>query len=395
MDKSISIQWRLTPASKMTLTYIISLTLIAGLSIFVHFTLDKIVVEQTESAKLINISGQQRMLSQRIALFTNEFISQSTTDDKDKALAALNQMQSNHQYLLKEHVNALQQNQTSPLSTSIHKLYFSAPHNVDRKLTEFSSLIKQALDSSITINVDNNSFQELTFLPLAKDEMLNSFNAVVKQYEVESIHKIQQLRTTQQLILIIIILTVLIEGLFVIRPLLARTNRDAKNLEEEANHDYLTNLLNRRSFNVLVEQSVALSKRYNSNLSVISFDIDYFKTVNDQYGHDLGDKVIQNVANTIEKNCRDSDSVFRYGGEEFLILLPKTSGSEAVKLADKIRSSIASKPTFSDKLIIEITVSGGVAQWDNQDADIESTLKRADKALYQAKEQGRDRIIAG
>lgn len=311
-----------------------------------HFTLDKIIVEQTLSAKLINVSGKQRILSQRIALYTNEFIAQGSTRDKQQALTALNKMQSNHQFLLKKHFDALEQKQPSPLSMSLYELYFSTPHNIDRKVTEFSSIIKQSFNNSIPITVDQNSIQELTFLPLAKDQMLNSFNAAVQQYEAESSQKIQELRTTQQLILMIIILTVLVEGLFVIRPLSVSSYRYSKNLYKEANHDYLTNLLNRRSFHVLVKQSVAISKRYNSHLSVITFDIDHFKSINDQYGHYVGDKVIQNVATTIRDSCRGSDSVFRFGGEEFLILLTKTSLSEAITLAEKIRISIAKSPVF-------------------------------------------------
>jgi diguanylate cyclase (GGDEF)-like protein len=217
----------------------------------------------------------------------------------------------------------------------------------------------------------------------------------VKQYEIESNQKIQELRTAQQLILIVVILTILIEGLFVITPLSIKSNRYSKDLYEEANHDYLTNLLNRRSFAVLAKQSVAMSKRYNFDLSVISFDIDLFKSINDQYGHDLGDKVIKSVANTIQKNCRKSDSVFRFGGEEFLILLPKTSVLEASKLAEKIRCSIANLLVYSDKLSVKITISGGVTQWDSQTMNLESTLKRADDALYQAKAQGRNQVIVG
>jgi len=393
MDNPLSIKRILSPVRKMTLTYVISLTLIAGLSIFVHFTLDKIILEQSASAHLINISGQQRMLSQRIALYTNEFIAEGDTNTKEIALTSLSKMQSNHRYLLKEHFEALEKNQASPLSSSMYGLYFSAPYDVDRKVTGFLALIRQAIDNSITITDNQKSLHELTFSPLAHDQMLNSFNTVVTQYEIESNQRIQELRTTQRLILIIIILTVFIEGLFVIRPLSARSDRYSKGLQKEANQDYLTNLLNRRSFNVLAKQSVALSKRYNSELSLISIDIDHFKSVNDQYGHDLGDKVIRNVANTIKNSCRDSDSAFRFGGEEFLILLPKTSLSEAIKLAEKIRNSIASSTIVSDRFIIEITISAGVANWNTAEIDIESALKRADNALYQAKEQGRDRVI--
>jgi diguanylate cyclase (GGDEF)-like protein len=395
MEEQPGIKRILNPVHRMTLTYVISLTIIAALCIFVHFTLDEIIIEQSASANLINVSGQQRMLSQRIALYTNEYIEKNTSTDKVEALAALNNMQTNHLYLLEQHLKALQQKQASPLSSPMYALYFSEPHDVDRKVTKFSLLVKQVLDNSIANTIEQSSNQKLNFLALAKDQMLNSFDVIVKQYEIESNQKILELRTTQQLILVIIILTVLIEGFFVITPLSIKSNQYSRNLHEEANHDYLTNLLNRRSFAVLAKQSVAISKRYHSDLSVISFDIDLFKSINDQYGHDIGDKVIQNVANTIQKNCRDSDSIFRFGGEEFLILLPKTSILEAIKLAEKIRRFIANSPTHLDTLIVKITTSAGVAQFDDRETDIESALKRADDALYQAKARGRNQVLAG
>jgi diguanylate cyclase (GGDEF)-like protein len=385
----------LNPAHRMTLTYAISLTIIAALSILVHFTLDKIIIEQIVSGKLINVSGQQRMLSQRTVLYTNQYIARGIVTDKKKALFALNKMNKNYHYLLKEHFEKLKQNQVSPLSEPMSALYFSEPHNIARKMTEFSSLINQILDRPRSSIDTQSNLEGSIFLFMAKEQILNSFNITVKLYEVESNQKIHELRTTQQLLLIIIILTILIECLFFITPLSIKSNRYSKSLYEEANHDYLTNLLNRRSFAVLAKQFVAISKRYHSDLSVISFDIDLFKSINDKYGHDLGDKVIQNVAGTIQENCRDSDSVFRFGGEEFLILLPKTSMSEAIKLAEKIRSTITNSPTLADKLIIEVTASAGVSQWDSEEKNIESALKRADDALYQAKKQGRDRVVAG
>ncbi len=395
MEKQLFINWMLNPAHRMTLTYVISLTIIAALSIFVHFTLDKIIIEQIVSGKLINVSGQQRMLSQRTVLYTNEYIARGVVTDKKKALFALNKMNKNYHYLLKEHFEKLKQNQVSPLSEPMSALYCSEPHNIARKMTEFSSLINQILDRPRSSIDTQSNLEGSIFLFMAKEQILNSFNITVKLYEVESNQKIHELRTTQQLLLIIIILTILIECLFFITPLSIKSNRYSKSLYEEANHDYLTNLLNRRSFAVLAKQFVAIGKRYHSDLSVISFDIDLFKSINDKYGHDLGDKVIQNVAGTIQENCRDSDSVFRFGGEEFLILLPKTSMSEAIKLAEKIRSTITNSPTLADKLIIEVTASAGVSQWDSEEKNIESALKRADDALYQAKKQGRDRVVAG
>lgn len=383
----------LNPARTMTLTYVVSLTVIAVLSMFVHVTLDKIITEQSQSAYLINVSGQQRMLSQRIALYTFEFISKETQSAKNKAQAALDKLLENHQYLLKEHWSNIDKGQPSHFSDAMQRLYFFAPHHVDKKVTEYANLINQALDTSRPISITQTTLPELTFLPLAKDKILDSLNAVVSQYELESAQKIRELRGTQKLVLIIIILTIFVEAVFIIGPLLVQSDRFSRNLEEDANHDYLTNLLNRRSFNLLATQSVAMSKRYQSSLSVISFDIDHFKSINDQYGHDVGDHVIRQVANTIQANSRESDSVFRFGGEEFLILLPNTSIIEAKTLADKIIKKIADSPVFCEKLILEITASAGVAEWEKNESDLNGALKRADKILYQAKESGRNRVL--
>jgi diguanylate cyclase (GGDEF)-like protein len=251
-------------------------------------------------------------------------------------------------------------------------------------------VISLTLIASLSIFV----YLSLDKIILEQPKSASSVSVSESQVEVANDQNKQVLHTSQQLILTIIILSVLINALVIIRTIITKSGQHSKHALQHANHDYLTNLLNRRSFNVLAEQSVAISKRYNSDLSVVSFDIDHFKSINQQYGQRLGDKVIQNVASTIQKNCRDSDSVFRFDGEAFLLLLPQTSITEAIKLADKIRNKIASAPTFSDKLIIEITASGGVAKWHKQEVNIESALKRADKGLEQAKELGRDRVVA-
>jgi diguanylate cyclase (GGDEF)-like protein len=222
----------------------------------------------------------------------------------------------------------------------------------------------------------------------------NPVNVSGSQSKIDNLQKKHELHSVQQIVLTITVLSVLVNALIIIRTLPLKSGQNISGSHQQANHDYLTNLLNRRSFNVLAEQSVAISKRYNSDLSIISFDIDHFKSINEQYGQSLGDKVIQNVATTIQSNSRESDSVFRFDGEAFLLLLPQTSLTEASKLAEKIRNKIANAPTFSDKLIVEITVSAGVAQWHNQEINLEKTLKRADLGLAQAKEHGRDRIVS-
>ncbi|MEP0354578.1 diguanylate cyclase [Paraglaciecola sp.] len=384
MDSVLSKKKLLNPARTMTLTYIVSLTFIAGLSLFVHFTLDEIISEQSHSAKVINISGQQRMLSQRVTLFTTEYINQGNEYAKNEALAALNKMQNNHKMLLKEHFLAVESNTPSPLSDDMYALYFLAPHQIDKNIAELKTLITQILSKQST---------DISFLPRLKNQMLHSFDTVVKQYEQESINKINELRHTQQLILVVIILTVLIEGLFILGPLLLKSDSYSKGLLKAAHFDYLTELHNRRSFSVIAKQAVATSQRYQSSLSVVSIDIDHFKSINDQFGHDAGDQVIRSVADSISNNIRSSDFAFRFGGEEFLILLPQTNILDAQKLAKKVHRNITNTPVNLETRDVDITISAGVAELNIGESDLEATLKRADEALYKAKNNGRNQVV--
>ena len=231
-------------------------------------------------------------------------------------------------------------------------------------------------------------------IPLLLITCLASFGYLSVHRIIETQQVTVDLQNVQLLILGIILLSILMNVSFIVQT--SRINNEQQQItRQQSNHDYLTNLLNRRSFNLVAQQCVAISKRYNASLSVVSFDIDHFKSINQEYGQALGDKVIQDVANTIQQNCRDSDSIFRFDGETFLLLLPQTSETQALKLANKIRNKIANAPTFSEKLIIEITVSGGIAQWQEHETDIEKTLNRAEKALEQAKAQGRDLVLTG
>lgn len=204
---------------------------------------------------------------------------------------------------------------------------------------------------------------------------------------------VDTLKNIHWYLLILLTGTLSLEALLIIRPLFIQLKQAKLDLQNETNHDYLTGLLNRRSFPLLAQQSHSLNQRYKWDLSVVRFDIDHFKSINDQYGNQVGDEVIKQVAKTIQVHSRDSDSVFRFGGEEFVILLAKTNEQEALKFANKILKKVANAPIFSDKLIIEVSISGGVSQFASQELDLENTLKKADQALQLAKSQGRNRVI--
>lgn len=169
------------------------------------------------------------------------------------------------------------------------------------------------------------------------------------------------------------------------------TSREA--LKQQATTDPLTLLQNRRAFFEQAEECLEMHKRYGSTYSVIMLDIDYFKQINDNYGHDSGDKVLIGVAEILPGMTRGVDTVARIGGEEFAILLPDTNRLGTAVMAERVRSAIEQHTFKVDDIKLNITVSLGIASQDAEHADTVGDLMRiADKRLYMAKEMGRNRI---
>jgi len=154
-------------------------------------------------------------------------------------------------------------------------------------------------------------------------------------------------------------------------------------LKSEVQTDPLTQLLNRRGLSAVLDFYQTMRQPF----AVLALDIDHFKRVNDNWGHDVGDRVIQQVAETLSASARQSDVVCRNGGEEFLMLLPMTDIEEARRIAERIRAEIAAA-SLAD--VGTITLSVGVAAWQDESVPLEQSLKQADAALYQAKNDGRN-----
>ncbi|WP_445010791.1 diguanylate cyclase [Vreelandella stevensii] len=171
------------------------------------------------------------------------------------------------------------------------------------------------------------------------------------------------------------------------RDITERVEKEAE-LKRLATTDMLTGLMNRSRFDDLLKHELGRLGRYMRPFSLIMLDIDFFKTINDSLGHDVGDQVLHTLATQLESSLRSADYCARWGGEEFIILAPETSLQQATRLAEKIRRGIAS--TAFQKAGC-VTVSLGVAEATLNDTP-KSMMKRVDNALYQAKESGRDQV---
>ena len=162
-----------------------------------------------------------------------------------------------------------------------------------------------------------------------------------------------------------------------------------------ATTDPLTGLYNRRHFFDLAEMEIARSKRYGHPLSCIMFDIDFFKRINDSYGHLFGDRVLKGMVWRCRENIRQVDIFARYGGDEFVILLLETGLQRSKQLADRLRTDFQERPLLIDEREISITLSMGVASMPgNDDLALDLLLNRADKALYASKGKGRNQFSA-
>jgi diguanylate cyclase (GGDEF)-like protein len=164
-------------------------------------------------------------------------------------------------------------------------------------------------------------------------------------------------------------------------------------LENLSITDALTGIANRRHFEWRLSEEIERSRRYKYPLSALMLDLDHFKQVNDNYGHQIGDIVLQQVAQRLRRILRRTDFLARYGGEEFIVLAPQTPADRALILAERLRQVIAESPIpVADNLQIHITISIGVAVFPNHAQNESELIGAADAALYKAKQMGRNRV---
>jgi len=164
--------------------------------------------------------------------------------------------------------------------------------------------------------------------------------------------------------------------------------KQVNKLMKVAIYDDLTGIYNRGFFNKTVKDEIERVKRYDEKFSMILFDIDYFKNVNDTYGHDMGDYVLREISKTVDKSRRNTDKFFRVGGEEFALLLFNTDLENAAIVAEKMRQKVEN---MALEKVGRVTISAGVTQCKGDD-NFETLYKRSDEALYKAKNKGRNRV---
>ena len=174
------------------------------------------------------------------------------------------------------------------------------------------------------------------------------------------------------------------------KELLEKQNEE---LKLYAYYDSLTKLLNRRSMESLLKSELDRIQRYQNHSCIIILDLDYFKDVNDTYGHPIGDLLLIEIADLLKNELRSADQIARWGGEEYLVFLPHVSYLQGVKVAEKLRESIEKKQFLLNEFDVHITASFGVVELNHHTNNtLEIAYKEVDRSLYRAKELGRNRV---
>jgi len=164
-------------------------------------------------------------------------------------------------------------------------------------------------------------------------------------------------------------------------------------LQRLSRHDALTGLLNRRAMEEALDAQMQRCRRIHAPFVVMMLDLDHFKRINDKHGHPFGDRALRHVAQLLKGAVREADRLARFGGEEFVLLLPDTGFAEAETIAEQLRRLLETSPVANETDSVVVSVSIGIAQWNNAHEDISRLLSRADAALFQAKVQGRNRVV--
>ncbi len=266
-------------------------------------------------------------------------------------------------------------------------------HDIVAKGKTYTKVVKKNTSTLENQTVDRDVVE--TYVPIMREgEFLGAFelyyDITVRKESMDAlISKSNFLLWT----LTIVIIIVVVFALFTFRHSMKERRKFENTILEMANTDKLTGSYNRRGFEELLQLELERVDRYHTKACILLIDLDHFKNVNDTYGHQSGDDVLAAVAQKCRDTLRKNDVFGRYGGEEFIVLLPETDRENAIMVAERLRQAIEITSISTSEGVIQVTISIGVAfLGDKGDLPIDKVIKHADESLYFAKENGRNQV---
>ncbi|MDO9631201.1 MAG: diguanylate cyclase, partial [Humidesulfovibrio sp.] len=378
--------------TRLTLRYTLALGIVAVLTLASYGLMRNVVDTDVLGAKLLNVAGRQRMLSQRVEILALRAQAEAGTERQTRLLEldeTLQELIQGHELLVHGPAKALDMTEGSPALSVLRTDEDGAEalhHGYIAQATALRASLARGEDAV---------WPAMHRLSRTGDALLERLDK-----RMDGLQRLGEdtLKSLSALVLVLLgaaLAAYLLTGLLLFRPMVAEVVRDRehlesliRNLETQASTDKLTGAYNRRTWDVEIRREFSKARRAGSNLCLVMTDLDHFKRVNDEHGHQRGDRVLQEFAKRLRQAVRASDTLYRLGGEEFAMLLPGTDIEQGRVTAEKLRLRVAESPLDRD---VPITASFGVAVTDGNESPDEF-YRRADQAMYAAKEAGRNRV---
>lgn len=396
--------------------YLLAVFIIALLSTAAYFTLKTALSDSDSTAYIVNLAGRQRMLSQHIALDAHRLYKNKSHNEKVEG-EHISSMKNNIKDMEEAHgqlsTGFLPDNRIIYLSTSIREMYFGKM-DLHARVGNYLDLSKKLLSSKN----EQEAIASLRLIDSSSEQLLKDLNSVVNQFQLEGEAALDKIEQLELLVWLATLIVIVLEVLFIFRPMVLmiieaqKAQKDTmenleeivelrtlklelanQKLKEIAVHDPLTKLRNRLTLEADIASLININKLHKIPFAFCMIDIDWFKKVNDTYGHLAGDYVLKELALLLKKFIREYDHLYRAGGEEFVLVLNRVSFEEALAKLEELRKTVEKHRFYYKGQSIYLTISAGLYH-SNQFAlsRVHDVILTADNALYMAKNNGRNCI---
>lgn len=379
--------------TRLTLRYALALGVVALLTLASYVFMENAIGTEVLGAKLLNLAGRQRMLCQRVETLTLRILRQeghNRAAGLDELERVVQELGAGHDELVHGPTSGLGLAPGNPALGVLRENVQGSEELMHEFIDEAGGLRAALAGGCGAAEAERRA----TILGLAGDALLVDLDGRMSKLQRLGEDTMQRLSALVMVLLGAALAGLLLTGLLVFRPMVAEVVRDREHLESlnrsletQAGTDKLTGAYNRRTWDVEIRREFSKARRQEQRLCLVMTDLDHFKRVNDEFGHQRGDNVLKEFTSRMKQAVRASDTVYRLGGEEFAVLLPGTDIEKGRMTAEKLRLAVADQALDG----LAITASFGVAETDGDESPDEF-FRRADQALYAAKAGGRNRV---